>query len=282
MSAPASCCNPCDPKVIVEVPGVQGDSGTNGTNGGNAFTVTTTEFIVPAINGSTAIGVADGRWIGIQQLIYIEDAGVFQVTAHPSDNVISILYLDYSINTHAADFIGSGAKVSPSGSQVAVSGITAFTDNTGGTPTSTLASTVGIQTLSLFIAAATIANGDLLTNYVPGYAFKLVKFDARCAAPVTTGGKSSTLNLEINTTNVTGGSLPLSGTYALGAAQAGTAITADNVGTSTDSFSIEAAGTTAFIEGGFWLIVSIANMDTVNALSSLGIKTNALLTALAP
>lgn len=154
---------------------------------------------------------------------------------------------------------------------------TALTDSTTGAVGATLAAGAGVYTLAFYIDAATIADGDLLTTYVPGHKFKILKFDARCAKAVTTGAKASTLNLEIETTNVTGGAVALSGTYALGAAQAGTAITAANTGTSAQSFSIEASSTTTFVEGAFWLLVSIQNMDTADALAALADGVNKLI-----
>lgn len=150
----------------------------------------------------------------------------------------------------------------------------ALTDNTTGTVGTTLAAGAGVSTLAFYIEAAALANGDVLTEYVPGYKFKLLSFDARCAKPVTTGGKAATLNLEIGTTNVTGGSVALSGTYVQGAAQAGSAITAANTGSASDSLSIEAASVTTFTEGAFWLLVRIQNMDSADALASLGDQVN--------
>lgn len=153
-----------------------------------------------------------------------------------------------------------------------VKGSVPFTDNSTGTAGTTIAAGVGTYTVAFYIEAASIANGDLLTEYVPGHKFKVLKFDARCAKAVTTGAKAATLNLEIETTNVTGGAIALSGTYAIGAAQAGSAITAANTGSATEKLSIEAASVTAFVEGAFWLIVSIQNMDTADAIASLAAR----------
>lgn len=154
-----------------------------------------------------------------------------------------------------------------------VKGSAAFTDNTTGTAGTTLAAGVGVTTLVFFIDATAITgNVDVLTNYVPGYKFKILKFDARCAAAVTTGAKAASLNLEIGTTDVTGGVIALAGTYALGAAQAGTSVTAANTGAATDSISIEASGVTAFSEGAFWLLLELQNLDTADAVASLAAR----------
>jgi len=146
-----------------------------------------------------------------------------------------------------------------------------ITDNTGGAIGRTAAAGVGIQTLAFFMNLADIANGDLLTNYVPGYRFKILKADFRVLKPVTTGAKLATLNLEIGTTNLTGGAIALTSANCTpaGVAVAGTAITADNVGTATDSFSVEASSVTTFVEGNGWLLVSIQNMDDADAFASV-------------
>lgn len=105
--------------------------------------------------------------------------------------------------------------------------------------------------LSFPIALAKIANGDLLTNITPGFAGRIVKWWAAVTDPATTGSKLSTLNLEIGTTDLTGGTLALTSANMtpLGAVVAGAAITAGNYFGPSDTISIEASSTTAFVEG---------------------------------
>lgn len=124
----------------------------------------------------------------------------------------------------------------------------------------------GLQTLAFFVNLADIAAaGDVLTNYAPGYAFKLEKFDFRVSKPVTTAAKLASLNLEIGSpgTDVTGGIIALTSANCtpMGAAVAGTAITAANVGLKTDVFSIEASAVTAFAEGSGYMIIAIRNLE---------------------
>lgn len=109
------------------------------------------------------------------------------------------------------------------------------------------------------IDLAKIADGDLVTNYTPGFAGSIVKFSAIVTDPATTALKASTLNLEIGTTNVTGGSLALTSANMtpLGKVVDATAITAANTFSSTDTISIEAASTTAFVEGSVVLVVEL-------------------------
>ena len=289
MSA-TSCNCPCPDPTITEIPGApgaDGAAGADGANGVNAYTLTTSTIILPAATGPVvlATSVAVSSWMAIGQIIYVSDgtnSGHFSVLTLPSSTSVTLQWLDYPGDSAGTTVIASGAKVSPSGTLPVLAAPlpTALTDNSTGTASNTIAAGAGIQTLAFYIQATAIANGDLLTEYVPGYKFKILKFDARCAVPVTTGAKASTLNLEINTTNLTGGAISLAGTYAIGAAQAGTAVTANNTGSATDSFSIEASATTAFLEGAFWLLVSIQNMDTADAIASLSDHVNDLITSL--
>jgi hypothetical protein len=132
---------------------------------------------------------------------------------------------------------------------------------------------VGLQTLAFFVNLADIANGDIVTEYVPGYEFKIESVDFRVGKAVTTAAKLATLNMEIGTTNLTGGAVALTSAACTpaGAAVAGTAVTANNTGKATDSFSIEASSVTAFAEGTGWILVKIRNMATYNALQKAGI-----------
>jgi len=266
----------CPDPAVVEIPGPEGSAGTNGLN---AFTTTTADFIIPAKGATVGVLVVSRAFMSEGMILYIGDAGFFQVIGDPTAS-LTLEYLDIEVNTSAALTVSAGTKVTVSGPPLYVTPPTALTDNTGGTVSNILAAGVGVQTLVFSFSATAIANGDLLTNYVPGYAFKILKVDARCTAPVTTGAKAATINMEIVSTDLTGGVISLAGTYAMGAAQAGTAVTANNTGSSTDSFSIEASSVTAFAEGAFDVIVSIQNLDTRNAVASLAGKTNELITVL--
>lgn len=163
--------------------------------------------------------------------------------------------------------------------------ITSFTDNTGGTAADTLPATVGVTTVAIPIqlASMTTAAADLMTNYTPGYAFELLSLEFVTTTIGAGAGASQVLNLEVGTTNVTGGALTiaLADTATLGAKKAATAITAANTGTSSDTISIEVAtGGTVFTAGAGVLLLKLRNKDTVNAIKSLTTKVNALLTGL--
>jgi len=160
-----------------------------------------------------------------------------------------------------------------------------LTDSTTGTASDTLAATVGIQTVAipLQLASMTTSAADLMTAYTPGYAFELLSLEFITTTLGTGASASQVLNLEIGTTNVTGGVLTilLADTDVLGEKKAATAITAANVGTASDTISLEvAASGTVFTAGAGFLLLKLRNMDTVNAVASLGAKIDAVIAAL--
>lgn len=119
-----------------------------------------------------------------------------------------------------------------------------------------LSSTYSI--VSIPVKFANIADGDIVTTYTPGFAGAIQKISMLVTDPATTAAKLSTLNAEIGTTNLTGGVLALTSANMtpLGAVVDATAITAANIFTDSDTISIEATSTTAFVEGeGVLLIV---------------------------
>ena len=156
---------------------------------------------------------------------------------------------------------------STAGTTVAAATTATLVNSTTGSAANTLAAGVGVSTVAIPVNLASVANGDVLTNYVPGYAFKILSVSFAVSVPVTTAAKATTLNLEIGTTDLTGGAIALTSANCtpLGALVAGSSITAANTGTATDNVSIEAASTTAFVEGAGYVLIKIQNMDTANA-----------------
>lgn len=158
-----------------------------------------------------------------------------------------------------------------------------LTDSTGGTASQTLASTAGVSQLTFHANLANISDGDVVTTYTPGYKFKLLAHDFVVGTPVTTASKASTLNLEIGTTDVTGGTVALTSANCtpLGAEVAGAAITAANTGSASDTISVEASSTTAFAEGDGDIVITIQNMDVADAFASIADDLNKLVTDVA-
>lgn len=113
--------------------------------------------------------------------------------------------------------------------------------------------------VSIPIKLAKVANGDVLTNYTPGFAGKITRVAFAITDPATTASKATTLNLEIGTTNLTGGVIALTSANStpLGAVIAGTSITGANTFTASSTISVEASSTTAFAEGEGVLLITI-------------------------
>jgi hypothetical protein len=295
MSAPSNCSCPCPNPEVVTIPGAPGEAGengTNGTNGVNAFTVLSAAVTIPAIGATVIASVGVSSWAGIGQVVFLSDGtdwGHFEVISKPSSTSIELEFLGYPGDASPTAEIGLGGTVSPSGDLPVLAAPlpTAFTDNTGGTASDTLAAGVGVSTLT--IPLTSLATGlstlaiDLLTGYVPGYAFKLLSFDFVTTVAGTGAGASQTFNLEIGSTNVTGGSLnvTLASTDTIGEVTAGTAITAANEGTAADAISIEmAAGGTVFTAGAGYFVIKIQNMDTASAVASLAEHVDDLIASL--
>ncbi len=163
---------------------------------------------------------------------------------------------------------------------------TALTDSTGGsTAPAMLAATTGVTTVAipLQLASMTTSAADLVTDYTPGYKFKILAVDFVTTTLGTGTSASQTLNLEIGSTNVTGGVVnpTLTSTNTLGKLTSGTAVTAANTGTSTDTISVEvAASGTAFTAGAGVLLIRIQNMDTADAFARSARLENELRAAL--
>ena len=131
-----------------------------------------------------------------------------------------------------------------------------------------LAEKVGVQVITIpaQLAAFTTAAADLITNYVPGFAFKLLGIEFVTTTLGTGTSASMVFNAEIGTTNVTGGvlTLLLADTDTLGKKTAATAITGANTGSATDTLSLEvAASGTVFTAGAGYFLVKLQNLDTL-------------------
>ncbi len=137
----------------------------------------------------------------------------------------------------------------------------------GGTDYVPVAQGSGIYniTFSQTLANLGTSAADVVSGLTLGHKFKILNFVARTAVAGTGASASQVLNLEIGSTNVTGGALTLTlanqqTTY--GQVTAATAITAGNVGSETDTISIElAAGGTAFSAGQVDLVLTIQNLE---------------------
>jgi len=160
----------------------------------------------------------------------------------------------------AADANG---KLVPAAGDAAVIGVARESGDTNEIHTVLLVTrvTAGARTSSVLcipVKLSKVANGDVVTEYTPGFPGAIKKVSFLVTDPVTTADKAATLNLEINSTNLTGGVLALTSANCtpLGKVIDATAITGNNVFDADDTISVEASSVTAFVEGeGLLLIV---------------------------
>jgi hypothetical protein len=146
---------------------------------------------------------------------------------------------------------------------VIVSGVTAFSEGKGYVLLDLVPSTTAVASSVEYLGAniavvrtgiiplASIADGDVLT-LTPGVVGTITHVRAIVTTAASTASKLTTLNLEIGSTNLTGGTVALTTVLA---AAAGNVIdnTADpsaaNVLAAADVVTLEASSTTAFVEG---------------------------------
>lgn len=121
-----------------------------------------------------------------------------------------------------------------------------------------------IHPLTSLATGLSTAAIDLLTNIVPGHRFALLNLQFVTTVAGTGTSASQVFNLEIGTTNLTGGvlTLTLASQSAIGVVTSATAITDNYQGSATDSFSIEmAASGTAFTAGAGYFVITIQNLE---------------------
>jgi hypothetical protein len=112
--------------------------------------------------------------------------------------------------------------------------------------------------ISIPLTLSAIADGNV-ASFVPGFAGTIVKAQFSTTVAASTAGKLTTLGFKIGSTAVTGGATALTtATVAANANIQGSAITANNAFEATDTITITAASTTAFVEGAGMLLLTIA------------------------
>ena len=161
--------------------------------------------------------------------------------------------------------------------------VTALTDSSAGAAADgTLAANAACSIISIPVTLANIADGDLVTTFTPGFAGTILRTQFIVTTAVTTGDKAADLNLEIGTTNVTGGVVALTSATAtpVGKTIAGTAVTAGAAFTASDTISVEAANTVAFAEGAGVLLITVASDVADDNNKDLATTVNAILAAL--
>jgi len=294
MSAASDCNCACPTPTITEIPGstgATGAAGTNGTNGVNAYTLTA-GVAGPFDKGDTVAFTVDSTaWASVGLVIYVEDAGYFEVTIVAANQFTGV-YLDVAANADATS-IANDKLVSPAGPQFAPAALPAavvYTALTAAGAVNNLAVAAGVGNSTLTIPLTSLATGlgalaiDLLTDYVIDYKFKILKFDFVTTVAGTGAGASQIFNLEISGVNVTNTlTVNLASTAAIGQKSIGSPnpIVALNDGAAGANISIEmAAGGTVFTAGAGYFLIEIQNMDTADAVASLSDHVNDLITSL--
>lgn len=168
--------------------------------------------------------------------------------------------------------VSAGAVLGLANGSTALRELTAAALNTDGLLSSTAGLTMFIHPLTSLATGLGTSAIDILTNLTPGFPFKITSFAFVTTVAGTGSGASQVFNLEIGTTNVTGGvlTLTLASQATIGTVTAATAITAANVGSATDTISIEmAAGGTVFTAGAGYFVIGIQNLQTAAAEAML-------------
>jgi len=289
MSATLDCNCSCPTPVVTTVPGTEGATGEAGSNGVSAVATTSGVSAPPSfnkpqtgilVNVDSSAGFYIGEYVTAQDVDGSEP-GFFQVDDIPSSTSLSLTYLDITNNANGVG-ISAGKLISPSGPQYFPGTLpNSFTDQSTGTVSDSIQAGAGVFTLSIPIVMSHVAAaGDILTTYTPGYKFKILKVDAVVSDPATPASKAFDVNLEIDTTNLTGGVIQLTSANCStqGTVIPGTPIGPNNVGTALQSFSVEASNVVKFDSGQVSLLIKIQNMDTADAIASLAahIGSNAL------
>ena len=147
----SGCSSTCQPKI---------PSSTPGTPGKNAYTFLAASFTMPAISATVTVTVSNAgqfgnRWAVVGQVVFVEGAGYFTVTAIVGTNQLTLFNLGYPNNTSPTTTIGSGGYISPAG-LIGPQG-TAGSNGVNGT--------ARLYELLATIPVATVSNWEQITFY---------------------------------------------------------------------------------------------------------------------
>lgn len=275
-------CVPCCGSTVqtTDIPGSQGAS---------AITTVTSSFVVPSIGSTVSVNVGDTSWMyassSIGNNLWIL-GGNFMITAVNSSTNVTLMYIGLPDDPlSVGDTVAAGSVVSSGlgGYRVppALSGLSNFTDNSGGSASSTIAAGVGIFTLPVFVQLAQITATTIFT-LTPGFRFKVLSINFSVEVAVTTASKAATITPAIGGVSVTGGALALTSANCTpkGANVSGSSITAANTGTNAQTLTLVASGVTAFSEGTGWVLLRLQNMDSADFAASVATKLSSLMAIL--
>lgn len=186
----------------------------------------------------------------------VNDSGTFTVsypsgTSQDTQWVVGNAYMIVNDNDR---WTAAGSKMSASfgASTITVTNSTGATLPTGSRISLFFDKLDGTEkTFTFYVDLASITAADVLTDFMPRVDGDIVYFGFEVDKAVTTAAKAATFNMEIGTTDLTGGAIALTSANATpkGKIVAGSAITGNNTVTRDSKISIEASSVTAFSEG---------------------------------
>lgn len=91
-----------------------------GASGVDAYTTTTAGFTMPAVSATVVVPVAESRWMAIGQVVYVQSAGYFWVTAKPTTTSVTLQNIGVSANAAPTTAIATARAVSAAGEPGAV------------------------------------------------------------------------------------------------------------------------------------------------------------------
>lgn len=192
--------------------GATGADGEDGQSGINSFSLIIDGFTVPAVDDDVSLSVSDSSWMLAQQIVFIQNAGYYQVVSKANSNEVTVTNLGYDGNAAPAAVIGALQYMSPGGlkgldgsSSDVLDDITPtntkgqiLVDNGANSPDGSLvALTVGTNGQAL-VADSTQATGlkyVTLTTLLIAEATNLYFTNARAIASTLTGFASGSGNV---------------------------------------------------------------------------------------
>lgn len=231
------------------------------------------------VRTTTPITVAD-----VRKPVYAagHDDGRVQLTVPGSGNTVHLGFIQDVIDANTC-LISVNLHTRPTGTSFPQPAVASLTNNTGGTANNTLDAHGGFVRIAYLLTLNDVAGvRDIVTDFTPGFTGRVVGLEFVVDTKVTTAAKTLNLNVEIGSTDVTGGVLALTSanTATSGVVITSSAVTGTNTFTATDKISVEASNVSQFSEGDGMLYIVLENTAIRDNIADLGVKMNDLLARL--